>query len=116
MSHRAFDVPRTPSGRRRARAAGLVLLLVTWLFATGCYSRSHNNVVSAPGQRFQLVVEAGRTDVQGTHFLLDAATGDLWRLDAERPGPERWVRVSDGPADAAEIAPPRFPFEDGEES
>lgn len=100
----------------RTRSSALVLALPLLLLGSGgCFNdwfRADKTVGGEGGRRFDLKIEADRTDVDATHFLVDRATGDLWRLDA-RGGDGRWVRLADGPIDAqplAEEAP-----EDGDE-
>jgi hypothetical protein len=70
------------------------------LAIAGCWNGSHNETFVDPGGRFALEIETGRTDVVGTHFLVDTITGDLWRLDTRRSAAPIWVRIADGPADA----------------
>jgi len=87
----------------------IVLALGTLAFAgTGCFNdafRGHE-FSDIPGtDRFELVIEADRTLVDGSHFLVDRATGDLWRLDVSGRTNGNWVRLASGPADAAELAP-----------
>ena len=63
--------------------------------------------------RFALVIEADRTAIDGSHFLVDRATGDLWVLDA-RPGSlGGWLRLAEGPADAKPL--PELPGEKSKE-
>ncbi len=52
-----------------------------------------------------LVIEPNRTDLAGTHFLVDTMNGDLWRLDASA-STARWIRTADGPDDLADFALP----------
>lgn len=75
--------------------------------AIGCFNGSFNQDrrTQGGGGRLALVIEPLRTDVDGSHFLLDAATGDLWRLQLSG-GSGAWVRVADGPADLQELEPP----------
>lgn len=77
-------------------------LLVAGALSLACAvaACNHDNIdngsVGMP--RFQLVT--GSVDT----FLLDAATGDLWRLD-EQPGgePASWERYAGGPDDARKL-------------
>lgn len=101
--------------RTRTRA---IAALATCALAggTACWN-GHNNktyYVQSEG-RFRLEIETGRTDVPGTHFLVDTATGDVWRLDARAATP-RWVRIASGPEDVQPIAPrERIDLADAEE-
>lgn len=61
--------------------------------------------VNGGSNRLMLVIEPSRTDLAGTHFLVDTMNGDLWRLDATE-SPPRWVRSADGPDDLAEFQVP----------
>jgi hypothetical protein len=70
------------------------------LASAGCWNGSHNETFVEAGGRFALEIETGRSDLVGTHFLVDTVTGDLWRLDTRRSGAPIWVRIADGPADA----------------
>ena len=70
------------------------------LGAVGCWNGSHNETLVEAGGRFALEIETGRSDLVGTHFLVDTATGDLWRLDTRGGGAPIWVRIADGPPDA----------------
>lgn len=92
--------------KRRESTRWLLLLWVLALsFPLGCWNGSHivQNGVQSAG-RFELTVEPSRTDVQGTHFLVDSATGDMWHL--EREGARfAWTRLADAPEDAADLMP-----------
>jgi hypothetical protein len=55
------------------------------------------------GSRFEMLIEPERNDVDATHFLVDRATGDIWRFEASSRTSGRWVRLADGPTDAAEL-------------
>jgi hypothetical protein len=75
------------------------------LFLPACWNGSYNEQSSLAGSgRFQLTVEPSRTDVQGSHFLTDSATGDIWHLQREG-GSFAWTRVADAPEDAADLQP-----------
>ena len=88
---------------RTALAWGAALALA---FATGagCMNGAMHNykarVNEDAGGRFALVIEANRTTVDGSHFLLDTVTGDVWRMDSSDGRQGSWVRLGDGPADA----------------
>jgi hypothetical protein len=80
--------------------------LVALIGVAGCFNDAFrgDEVNGAGGAlRFELLIEPNRTLVEGTHFLVDRATGDLWRLEATGRAAGTWVRLADGPADAAEI-------------
>jgi hypothetical protein len=94
-------MPRTNPRARVALAASVVALA-----AAGCFNdafRGHDFRDGVGSDRFELVIEADRTLVDGTHFLVDRATGDLWRLELSDGETGAWVRLADGPADAAEL-------------
>jgi hypothetical protein len=81
-----------------------VSLLVSTLALSACWNGSYNADTITSGGRFHLTIEPSRTDIDGTHFLVDSATGDLWHL-ANRGGHVDWVRVADAPEDAADLTP-----------
>jgi hypothetical protein len=95
---------------RGAAVLGIVALATAGATIGGCFNSGHHTNVAAGGGRLQLVIETGRTDVDGTHFLLDTATGDLWRLEARSAETARWVRVADGPDDLRELTPEDLGF------
>jgi len=73
----------------------------------GCFNDAFRGPEFEAGvgvDRFGLVIEADRTDVEGTHFLVDHATGDLWVLQGGAQAPSTWVRLADAPADATPFA------------
>lgn len=82
----------------------VLALLGTVLTQPACWNDSLNQQTVASGGRFQLTVEPSRTDIEGTHLLVDSATGDMWRLEPRGETAE-WVRLATGPEDAAEIEP-----------
>jgi len=82
------------------------IVLACLAFAgAGCFNdafRGHE-FIGTGSDRFELVIEPDRTLVDGTHFLVDRATGDLWRLDVTGRTEGAWVRLASGPSDAADI-------------
>ena len=74
---------------------------------SGCFNGSlhdyHDFTPDHEIGRFELVIEPGRTSVDGTHFLLDTATGDVWRMDSPDGREGEWVRLGDAPEDAQEL-------------
>ncbi len=93
------------------RWMALVLGLALWLgsgVGSGCMNGAMHNYKAqisetGPGGRFALVIEADRTRVDGSHFLLDTATGDVWRLEAQGARAGTWARLADAPPDAADL-------------
>ncbi len=72
-----------------------------WFGTTACFNGpGESTTVHGGSNRLMLVVEPNRTDLAGTHFLIDTMNGDLWRLDASLT-PARWVRSAEGPDDLA---------------
>jgi hypothetical protein len=102
---------------RRHPATLRALAGVASLAAAGCWNESHNEALVDAGGRFALEIETGRSDLVGTHFLVDTATGDLWRLDTRGGGAPIWVRIADGPPDAQPLAESwmRTPDPEGDE-
>ncbi len=90
----------------RTSTVWISFAIVACLTLGACFN-GHNakNTHYGGTNRLQLLIEANRTDVAGTHFLVDSATGDLWRLDAGGSDPGRWVRLADGPTDLQELDP-----------
>jgi len=88
-----------------SRVAFAALTTLT-LVASGCFNDAFqtNKGVDKPF-RFELLIAPDRTDVDGTHLLVDRATGDLWRLDTSAPQTATWVRLADGPTDVAILSP-----------
>lgn len=70
----------------------------------GAFSRAYHSGGSGD-QRFALVIEADRTDLAGTHFLVDGVTGDVWWLDAPDATSGSWIKLAEGPEDAKELEP-----------
>ena len=75
------------------------------LVVTACWNGVHDSAIfeGGAGNRFQLTIESNRTDISATHYLVDTMTGDTWLLEVTGPGKGRWVRLSDGPPDAARL-------------
>ena len=95
--------------RRQLRLLGLALLFGGVLAVqSGCWNGVHDSNIFEGGglNRFTLVIEPNRTDIDGTHYLVDSLTGDVWRLDAAQGTSFDWVRLVSGPEDAAEIPTP----------
>lgn len=91
---------------RRLRTWLAVPALFALLGGAGCFNDAFrgDEVNGAGGAlRFELLIEPNRTLVEGTHFLVDRATGDLWRLEATGRAAGTWVRLADGPSDVAEL-------------
>jgi len=94
-----------PSSRSGNRAGPLPALLVAGLLllsGTGCFNdafRGSEYYGDFGATRFELVIESDRTAVDGSHFLVDRATGDLWVLDARPGATPGWLRLAEGPAD-----------------
>ncbi len=91
--------------------AFVVLALVPGL--GGCFNGWFDSAVDKSGGsdgRFELVIEPDRTLVEGTHFLVDEATGDVWRLDVRDRRNGQWVRLAEGPTDVKALV------EDGEDA
>ena len=78
-------------------------LLALVLILPACFNGSHNNHrEGGTDGRFRLTIEPDRTDISGTHFLVDSATGDLWRLE-KAGGSLEWARLANAPEDAADV-------------
>ncbi len=78
-------------------------LLAVVLMLPACWNGSYNTNRQGGGDgRFRLTIEPDRTDINGTHFLVDSATGDLWRLEKQGGGLE-WMRLANAPEDAADL-------------
>ncbi len=105
------SVPETPRRVRRPRAralaaGGLALALLLPACWNGAFQTNKIEGRGGGDQRFQLAVEPGRTDIDATHFLVDTATGDVWRLDPTGAHQGTWVRLADGPEDAEVLTKP----------
>ncbi|NNL65871.1 MAG: hypothetical protein HKP30_06500 [Myxococcales bacterium] len=86
---------------RRCAALALSALLLT---SAGCFNGGQVTYEDGgPRGRFALVIEADRTAIEGSHFLLDTATGDVWRMESEDGRAGSWVRLGDAPDDVAEL-------------
>ncbi len=74
------------------------------LASAGCFNGSFHDYAKnyGGGQRFALVIEPDRTDIDATHYLLDTATGDVWTLGASGS----WERMVDGPEDVRPLDEP----------
>ena len=59
--------------------------------------------IGAESGRFAMVIEADRTAIQGSHFLLDTATGDVWRTDSADGRTGNWLPLGVGPEDVREL-------------
>jgi hypothetical protein len=76
------------------------LLCVVCLTVVACNNDNISNEgVIGGGGRFALVVEPARTSIDGTHFLVDTATGALWVLKTDDAGRSQWTRIADAPRD-----------------
>jgi hypothetical protein len=90
---------------RNAVLRSFIGLAAFALAGAGCFNdafRGHE-FIDTGSERFELVIEPDRTLVDGTHFLIDRATGDLWRLDVSSRTKGTWVRLADGPSDVSEL-------------
>lgn len=106
----------TRSLEQPSASSALAGALLLALLVSACFNDSFQNVYRGPGTgRFSLVVEPGRTDLRGTHFLVDTATGDTWRLEARSDTAGDWRRVADGPTDLTPLRPAAEPDEEHEE-
>jgi hypothetical protein len=88
--------------RRGARASALLLCTAT-AFTIACFNDGFSNegTLTTGQGRLQLVIEPNRTPVEGTHFLLDTTTGDLWHLKLkDKP---QWQKITKGPADLQKL-------------
>lgn len=89
-----------------ARRCILIGLAVVPLAGSGCFNGGQVTYEDGgPRGRFALVIEADRTAIEGSHFLLDTATGDVWRMESEDGRAGSWVRLGDAPDDVAELEP-----------
>lgn len=88
-----------------ARIPVITLAAAALLGLPACWNGAfQSNVDKSKGgkPRFELVVEPKRSDVDASHFLVDSTTGDTWLLETTGAKAGRWVRLADGPADAAD--------------
>ena len=72
----------------------------------GCMNGSMHNYkakIGAGSGRFAMVIEADRTAIQGSHFLLDTATGDVWRMDSGDGRTGNWLPLGAGPEDVRSL-------------
>jgi len=90
-----------------SRIAMLTCCVVSLVLGTtACFNGpGASTTIHGGSNRLMLVVEPSRTDLAGTHFLIDTINGDLWRLDASA-NPAHWVRAAQGPADLADFEVP----------
>ncbi|HKJ25526.1 MAG TPA: hypothetical protein VKB65_11925 [Myxococcota bacterium] len=83
------------------------VLAIAFAAGAGCMNGALHNykarVNESPSGRFALVIEANRTAIDGSHFLIDTATGDVWRMDSSDGRSGAWVRLGAGPADARDL-------------
>jgi hypothetical protein len=98
--------------------AALLLAGVVALVGGGCFNDAFrgpefNGDVGAT--RFALVIESDRTAIDGSHFLVDQATGDLWVLDARPGSVGGWLRLAEGPSDAKPLRELRAESQEQEE-
>jgi hypothetical protein len=84
-----------------------VLLGLGFALGAGCANGAFHNYRARINQggagRFALVIEADRTPIEGTHFLLDTATGDVWRMDSSDGRRGSWLRLGDAPEDVRDL-------------
>ena len=75
------------------------------LIVTACWNGINDSIIfeGGAGNRFQLTIEPDRTEIRATHYLVDTMTGDTWLLEVTGPSNGRWVRLTDGPPDAATL-------------
>ena len=95
--------------RKATRSTSLLwgaIFALVFTFGVGCFNGSFGNYkakVAGGSGRFALVIEADRTAIQGSHFLLDTATGDIWRMNSEDGRSGDWIRMGAGPEDAQRL-------------
>ena len=78
------------------------------LGSLGCVKiNDHATSIKGAGlMRFALIIETERSDVDASHYLLDQATGDVWRFDPVNRGEGTWVRMAEAPADIRPLPKP----------
>ena len=86
-----------------------VLLGLAFALGAGCANGSFQNyrarINEGGSGRFALVIEADRTPIDATHFLLDTATGDVWRMDSSDGRTGTWLRLGEAPDDVQDLDP-----------
>ncbi len=78
------------------------------LAVPGCFN-VNDHAISIEGNalmRFALIIETERSDVDASHYLLDQATGDVWRFDPTNRGEGRWLRMAEAPEDVRPLPTP----------
>jgi hypothetical protein len=73
-----------------------------------CFNvNDHATSIEGTGlMRFALIIETERSDVDASHYLLDQATGDVWRFDPIDRGEGRWLRMAAAPEDVRPLPKP----------
>jgi hypothetical protein len=96
-----------PASSRSALLWG-ALLGTGFAVGAGCMNGAMHNYKAriGGGGRFALVIESDRTLVEGTHFLVDTATGDVWRLTSPDGRSGAWARLSAPPEDVKPLGEP----------
>ena len=100
---------RSPSRPTSPVLPALLLASFLLLSASSCFNdafRGHDYQGELDTSRFELVIESDRTAIDGSHFLVDRATGDLWVLDARSGSVAGWLRLAEGPADVKPLPGP----------
>ncbi len=90
---------------RTLRRGAVLLSACILAVQSACWNGVNDSTIfeGGGGRRFSLVIEPNRTDVEATHFLVDTFTGDVWRLDAAKSRPGKWLRLTSGPEDVSEL-------------
>ena len=89
-------------------ASRLAIAAALTLGGLGCFN-VNDHATSIQGSalmRFALIIETERSDVDASHYLLDQATGDVWRLDPIDRGEGRWLRMAEAPEDVRPLPKP----------
>ncbi len=89
-------------------ASMLAPAAVLGLAVLGCFN-VNDHATSIEGtalMRFALIIETERSDVDASHYLLDQATGDVWRFDPMNRGEGTWVRMAEAPEDIRPLPKP----------